>query len=392
VFRVGERRVRNSSWGKLCWRRRPTILTNSRTLRKTIGSQMLDHKRRNNFDFARLFLAMTVVIGHLVWILPGDYGILQTFVDHFDGPTAVDCFFVISGFLIFRSFRRSKTTLKYWENRVCRIYPALVAIIMMTVIWGAVITNVGLHEYASIEALRYIVVNLIFLSYKQNTLPGLFEHNEVHYVNAALWTLKIEVMFYAVVPILSRFARRVIRFEVIAVVIYVLSVSFRILFHYLAVTSHSATYEQWGSQLPGQLSFFMVGGLLEYCSEAFRRYAYIYLTLGVLGLIVSSRLGVYALYPASLGIVVIYICGVFPYMGHISKYGDFSYGLYVCHFPIIQSFAMLSVLAEHPGLRAVIALGSCLLYAALSWHLVEKRWLRPKEQISRILVSQGRSA
>ena len=106
-------------------------------------------------------------------------------------------------------------------------------------------------------------------------------------------------------------------------------------------------------------------------------------------LIVSARLGIYAFYPASLAVVVIYMCDIFPYLGRISKYGDFSYGLYVCHFPVIQSFATLALLAEYPGLRAVITLLSCLLCAVLSWHLVEKWWLRPKHHSSPLVVSQA---
>jgi peptidoglycan/LPS O-acetylase OafA/YrhL len=226
------------------------------------------------------------------------------------------------------------------------------------------------------------------LSFKQNTLPGLFDNNVVHYVNGALWTLKIEVMFYAAVPVFSFLARKVVRFEILAILTYVLSVLFKLLLHHLAMTRNLPVYDQWGSQLPGQLSFFMAGGLLEYCSQGFRRHAYIYLMLGILGLIISVQLGVYGLYPASLAIVVIYLCDVFPCLGRVSKYGDFSYGLYVWHFPIIQSFAMLGVLAGHPGLRAVTALASCLLCAVLSWHLVEKWWLRPKKQMSRLIVSR----
>ena len=177
---------------------------------------MLDHKRQNNFDAVRLFLAMTVVLGHLIWILPGDYGPLKVFIDHFDGPTAVDCFFVISGFLIFRSFRRSRRQFDYWSSRTRRIYPALVAVIVMTVVLGAFITTVSLREYFGSATLRYMLFNLLFMSFKQNTLPGLFSNNEVNYVNGALWTLKIEVMFYATVPLIAFFARKVVRFEILA--------------------------------------------------------------------------------------------------------------------------------------------------------------------------------
>ena len=266
---------------------------------------------------------MTVVLGHLMWVLPGDYGLLKPFIDHFDGPAAVDCFFIISGFLIFRAFWRSRRHFDYWSNRVRRIYPALVAIVMMTVVLGAFITTVSLREYFGPATLRYILFNLLFMSFKQNTLPGLFSNNEVNYVNASLWTLKIEVMFYASVPIIAFFARKVVRFEILACAIYVLSVLFKMVLHHLAVTRHVQVYENWSYQLPGQLSFFLAGGLLEYCLEGFRRHARIYLALAVLGLTLSMQLELYALYPASLAIVVIYMCDVFPYLGNVSKYGDF---------------------------------------------------------------------
>jgi peptidoglycan/LPS O-acetylase OafA/YrhL len=350
---------------------------------------MLDHKRQNNFDAARLFLATTVVLSHLIWILPGDYGLLKVFIEHFDGRTAVDCFFVISGFLIFRSFRRSRRHFDYWSNRISRIYPALVAALVMTVVLGAFITSVSPGEYFCPATLQYLLFNLLFMSFKHSTLPGLFGNNEVYYANGALWTLKIEVMFYATVPLIAFFARKFVRFEILAGAIYVLSVLFKMVLHHLAVTRHSQVYEIWGNQLPGQLSFFLAGGLLEYYSEGFRRHASIYLVLAVLGLIISTQLGVYAFYPASLAVVVIYMCDVFPRLCNVSKYGDFSYGLYVCHFPVIQSFAALALLAGYPGLRAVTTLLSCLLCAVLSWHLVEKWWLRPKSHLSPLVVSQG---
>jgi peptidoglycan/LPS O-acetylase OafA/YrhL len=347
---------------------------------------MLDYRRQNNFDAVRLFLAMTVVLGHLTWMLPGNYGPLQVALNHFDGAKAVDCFFVISGFLIFRSFRRSKSHADYWSNRVRRIYPALVAVIVATVIWGAFVTTASPKEYFNSSTLGYLIYNFLFMSFKQNSLPGVFENSQVHYLNGALWTLKIEAMFYASVPLIVLFARRFLRFEILAVIFYLLSVIFKMTLHHMAVTKQLPVYDNWGSQLPGQLSFFMAGGLLEYCSEAFRRHASIYLGLAVSGLVVSSWLGVYALYPISLAIVVIYICDVLPYLGNISRYGDFSYGLYVSHFPIVLSFAALSVLSGNPALRAVITLLACLLYAILSWHLIEKRWLRSKSRLSPVTL------
>jgi peptidoglycan/LPS O-acetylase OafA/YrhL len=350
---------------------------------------MLGHKRQNNFDAVRLFLAMTVVLGHLMWILPFNCGPLQLFLDHFDGVQAVDCFFVISGFLIFRSFRLSKSNLDYWRNRIRRIYPALIAILVTTVLLGALITTEPPGEYFSSTTLNYLIYNLLFMSFKQSTLPGVFDHNQIHYVNGALWTLKIEAMFYATVPLIAFLARRILRFELLAIILYLLSVIFNVALHHLATTRQMPVFESWANQLPGQLSFFMAGGLLEYCSKGFQRHASIYLALAVLGLIVSTQLGVYVFYPASLAVAVIYMCDVFPYLGNVSRFGDFSYGLYVSHFPIIQTFAALAVLPGNPALRAVIALLTCLFYAILSWHLVEKWWLRPKNRLSPVVLPPG---
>lgn len=347
---------------------------------------MLDHKRQNNFDAVRLFLAVTVVLGHLIWILPGYYGPLAIFIDHFDGPSAVDCFFVISGFLIFRSFRRSNSQFAYWDNRVRRIYPALVAIILTTVILGAYITVAPLGEYLAPAVLRYAPYNLLFMSFKQNTLPGLFTDNVVNYVNGSLWTLKIEVLFYATVPLIIFVSRRFVRFELLACAIYILSVLFKVGMHHLALTRNLPIYDNWGNQLPGQLSFFVAGGILEYYLTGFRQRAILYLILAIVGLAINAELSVYALYPISLAVVVIFACSVFPFIGNVSKYGDFSYGLYVCHFPIIQSVAATSLFAEQPALRATFAFLACLIYAVLSWHLVEKLWLRRKSYSAALVV------
>jgi len=350
---------------------------------------MLYHKRTNNFDAVRLSLATVVMFDHFSWIFSGNYGVVSSVLKYFNGPCAVECFFVISGFLIFRSFKKSRGLLNYASNRACRIYPALVGVIVGSVVLGALITSISLKEYFASSTVRYVVYNLFFMSFNRNTLPGVFDINQLNLVNGSLWTLKIEVMFYCAVPIIIFLSKKVVRFEILAIAIYILSVSFRIIMDHLAIKTHMHIYGLWGSQLPGQLSFFVAGGLLEHCIQGFFQHARKYLTLAILGLIIASRLGAYPLYPASLAIVVIYVCQVFPYLGHISKYGDFSYGLYVWHFPIMQTVAALAFLADSPVLRAIVTITLCFLCAVLSWHLVEKRWLTLTKGRSLLLPSNG---
>src|SRR3978361_2505499 len=88
-------------------------------------------ERTNNLDLVRLLLALVVVLSHMDAILPTNYWPLQTLIQVFSGTNAVDCFFVISGFLIFQSCRRSRSLLAYSSKRIRRIYPGLVVVILI---------------------------------------------------------------------------------------------------------------------------------------------------------------------------------------------------------------------------------------------------------------------
>ena len=84
----------------------------------------------NNFDFVRFVLAASVILCHSYAILYGYDKFLHT--EPFMvmsrqqisiGSVAVNFFFVISGFLIVKSFESSTDTFDYLKKRVLRIYP-----------------------------------------------------------------------------------------------------------------------------------------------------------------------------------------------------------------------------------------------------------------------------
>jgi peptidoglycan/LPS O-acetylase OafA/YrhL len=60
---------------------------------------------------------------------------------------------------------------------------------------------------------------------------------------------------------------------------------------------------------------------------------------------------------------------------NFGKYGDFSYGVYIIHFPVIQLLVNARWLQDSPWqFFAVVALITGTGAIAL-WHLVEKRFL-----------------
>ncbi len=82
-------------------------------------------------------------------------------------------------------------------------------------------------------------------------------------VDGALWTLKVEVMFYAAVPIIVYLVRRHGRLPVL-VTLYFLSVAYVSFMTMQAERTGSGMYEELVRQLPGELAYFMAGAFFFY--------------------------------------------------------------------------------------------------------------------------------
>ncbi len=157
-------------------------------------------KAKNNFDLLRAIFAIIVFIVHADVLSTNSN--LHSLVSLLSSKLAVKSFFVVSGFLIFMSYQNSQNITSYFSKRIRRIYPAYLFVIIASVLLGAIFTMFSANEYWSITSLKYFLANLTFLNFLQPTLPGLFINNINPAVNGALWTLKIEVMFYIAVPLI----------------------------------------------------------------------------------------------------------------------------------------------------------------------------------------------
>jgi len=225
------------------------------------------------------------------------------------------------------------------------------------VLVGSLITTAPVTVYW-IDATKYLLAHLAFATFAHPGLLGVFTSNEFHYVNGVLWTLKIEVGFYALVPLLLRVR---VPFSVTAPVIYAGAI--------LWFTFLSTTHYTLATQLPGQLSYFMAGALIERYERAFRR-SYGGVLCVALAIIASQW---YPLFPAALAVLVLGFCIVLPPLAHASRFGDFSYGTYIWHFPTLQLIATQHWPATTSTAVALIAIGVATVF---SWHVIEEPWLR----------------
>jgi len=331
---------------------------------------------KNNFDLLRLFLAFSVCFAHL-----GEVSGIAAFLplaDFFYSGIAVDCFFVVSGFLIFRSFDRSSSILSYLNKRVRRIYPAYLTVVLVAAIFLPLLfSDTTADILFSREWSRYLFSNLAFLNFLQPDMTGIFGSNPLQVINPPLWTIKVEVMFYLSVPLIFLLLGNKKQWLPLCC-LYAASIAYSFWFLAMHASSGLEIYLKLEKQLPGQLSFFLSGGGLYLYYSLFRKYWKSSLTAAITILIISSQHSLTAqlFYPLSLAILVISVALFFPYLGNWGKFGDMSYGVYIYHFPIIQIFTTLSFFETQPWLVFFTLIATILFTAFLSYRYIERPFLK----------------
>lgn len=289
---------------------------------------------------------------------------------------AVESFFVVSGFLVIMSYENSASVGDYFSKRARRVYPAYFSVVVGAALAGVLITTLSPGEYFSATWLRYLAANLAFLNFLAPELPGVFQGNVWHAVNGALWTLKLEVMFYVAVPVIAFICVRLGHWQTLAA-LYILSVTYALGMEHLARETGRELYAQLGRQLPGQLSYFLAGAACYYFFGTLSRHWRWGVPVALVVLLAPLPRAIdAALEPAALGALVAYLAVGARYLGNFGRYGDFSYGIYIIHFPVLQMLIGFGLFEMNAyvglGVATLIVLGGALA----SWHLVEKPFLR----------------
>ena len=147
-------------------------------------------------------------------------------------------------------------------------------------------------------------------------------------------------------------------------------------------------------QLPGQLCFF-VGGSWAYKHKLDGHMPrVIWAILGIVAYIATSGTFHEIIAPVAVTAVVYWAAIAGPSLPAIGKYGDFSYGVYLYHFPIVQVLVAFGLFGTAP-LRATLTLYAFATAAGvLSWFLVERPALKRKPSLTseRLSTHHGQHA
>lgn len=335
-----------------------------------------DEGRNNNFNLLRLCAAISVVFTHSYALLGLDEKndpIYQLTGINASGY-GLATFFIVSGFLVTKSLINRKSLWKFAKARVLRLYPALiVSLLFCVLVVGAGFTTLSLQRYlGSAQTLHFVSSNLNMpVIHKTLTLPGVFEGNYNRNVNGALWTLAWESIFYFVLAAMGLL--RIIKYRVVMIAIALCAVLL-----YILAQAYSLTPDMLVTSGIGFGALFASGACLQlYRSRILLGWPP--LLAMILGLLLISRFLDGYLFSTLEYLLLIYAVIALAYLpqGKVLLYnrlGDYSYGMYVFHFPIMQSLIVLLKM-DSPNALFFTTLALTTPLAVLSWHFIEKRAL-----------------
>ena len=331
-----------------------------------------------SFDMIRLSAALAVMVSH-AFMVTGSRDDAFEVVSNGQvtlGGLAVGVFFVLSGYVITESLKRDPRPLAFLRKRLLRIYPALIALVLATVfILGPAMTALPLTAYfADGRTSLYLLNAIVPFNYH---LPGVFTANPLDTINGSLWTLRYELMFYAVMALgAAAFLARRGRIAVIAALCIMASGAA------VMIPEHGGMLEHQGRELMMTASYFFCGASISLYAESIPVNT---VSVGAAaGLLAVSLLysGFYFVFPLA-GAYLVAVLGNSSLLD-ASRWrrgifaGDFSYGLYIAAFPVEQMIRQWAGDAATWWSVLLISAPLVLALAMLSWHFIERPSLRLK--------------
>ncbi|WP_419710223.1 acyltransferase family protein [Pseudomonas sp. NFX224] len=329
-------------------------------------------KYRSDIDGLRAVAVIAVLLHHLnSSLLPG-------------GFVGVDIFFVISGFLItsqvYSEVKRNAFSLKgFYLRRINRIVPALVTVLLATLIVGAfILSPVDLIRLNVSSLLSLLGVSNVYIWIKYGNYFAA-DASEAPLLHT--WSLGIEEQFYLLWPLfialLYRFAPRyVLPVLAIGVVVAVAASEYA-----TGIFATAAYY-----LIPTRFFELMLGGLLgiylhqprmigKLTSQGIALVGFLLIGYSLFVLNPNSIFpGINALIPC-LGAALLILAGCGEARSRLLTsrpmvfIGLISYSLYLWHWPLIAYLSYLEIPIDLP--IGAMLVGVSIILAWLSWRYVE---------------------
>jgi peptidoglycan/LPS O-acetylase OafA/YrhL len=334
--------------------------------------------RSNNFDFLRLSLAILVIFSHSFALGLGSE-LSEPFRIFSHGQTtggaiAVNCFFIMSGYLIAASFLRSSNWRSYLGKRIRRIYPGFIAAMLLCMFVIVPISGGALTGSAPFGKLLNFIGHTLWL--RESTYSGVFQLNRYpNAINGSVWSIPFEFWCYIGVMILGLrglLTRRKLMLSLFAVSVLV-SIAFQVFQLKISGSILGLVFGYppfWARLIP----LFLAGTLFYLYKDKIR-----YNNRGAL--LCAAVLVASCFVPFAFGAVFPFVGGYLVFwfafnksirLYNVGKLGDFSYGTYLYAFPLQQLIVHAFGGAVNPFVLFLLATPLTLAFAIGSWFAIEE--------------------
>lgn len=344
----------------------------------------MDYFKHNNFDLIRLLAATQVAMLHSIEHLEVPIGNWESLIAYIPG---VPAFFFISGFLISASWERNPDLRIFFVNRFLRIFPGLWAATLLAVVTLLVFgSGVDIHGNFPAFALWFFSQSTIF----QAWTPGFLRGYGVGAVNGSLWTIAVELSFYAFIPLLYSVFRACRRETAILLVVVVLSFAVQytlygnkdLIGETLAYKLIRASPLPWvGMFCCGILAQRYLPNIIDIVAGRVLYFLAFYVVVSVVTQIyplapllrgTSNSMGIIN-YLAMMGLLLSIAYTNTGLSERLLRRNDISYGMYIFHMPIVNVLVECGIVG---WTGFIIALTVTTIVSSMSWRWIERPALR----------------
>jgi len=348
---------------------------------------------RRDIDGLRAIAILAVLFYHTDWpFFKGGY-------------MGVDIFFVLSGFLITSLVikdidKGSFTLIGFWERRVRRILPALLAVLAFALVSGWFLLLPGDYALLGQQLMAQTVFSSNILFFFQS---GYFDPPSQSKILLHTWSLAVEEQFYLFFPVVLAFlVRTKLRVPLYLLVGLVLS-------YFIGLWGINYYPSSSFYLLPGRVWELLLGSLIVFTPAVqwTRWEKEIIALVGlffILGAMIVFKDGTssdwLAALPPCLGVALIIWSGkeTAPSITHrvlstpvIAGIGVISYSLYLWHWPFFVYARYLTLSPPGNGSMMLVMIGTVIV-AFLSWAFIEtpvrrKKFLQTRSGLFSTLLS-----